>query len=68
MKVIPIDDDKVWLKVVCPKRVGGLTKLVEAVTNLGFELNDTNLTTSKGAAVLTSCLEVIRHLELNEQT
>ncbi|KAJ8437871.1 hypothetical protein Cgig2_031387 [Carnegiea gigantea] len=58
VKVIPIDDDKVWMKVVYPKRLGGLTKLVEGVTNLGFEFNDTNLTTSKGAAILTSCLEV----------
>ena len=56
--MIPIDDDKVWMKVVYPRRLGGLTKLVEGVTNLGFELNDTNLTTSKGAAILTSCLEV----------
>ncbi|XP_074298461.1 transcription factor DYT1-like [Silene latifolia] len=57
VKVITIDEKKIWVKVVFQKRMGGLTKLVEALTKLGLEFNDTNLTTSKGAAVINSCLE-----------
>ncbi|KAL9236687.1 hypothetical protein vseg_011324 [Gypsophila vaccaria] len=60
VKVITIDENKIWVKVVFQKTTGGLTKLVEAITKLGFEFNDTNLTTSKGAAVINSCLEGVR--------
>ncbi|KAK9681661.1 hypothetical protein RND81_10G018700 [Saponaria officinalis] len=57
VKVISIDENKIWVKVVFQKTMGGLTKFVEAITKLGFEFSDTNLTTSKGAAVINSCLE-----------
>ncbi|KMT04034.1 hypothetical protein BVRB_8g186350 [Beta vulgaris subsp. vulgaris] len=59
VQLIPIDDNKLWLKVVYEKKLGGFTKLVEAVTCLGLEFNDTNFTTSNGAAIISSCLEVM---------
>ncbi|CAO2842796.1 unnamed protein product [Amaranthus hypochondriacus] len=57
VKVIPYDYNKLWIKVVYEKKIGGFTKLVEAITRLGLEFNDTNYITSKGAVVVTSCIE-----------
>ncbi|XP_057538356.1 transcription factor DYT1 [Amaranthus tricolor] len=57
VKVITYDYNKLWIKVVYEKKFGGFTKLVEAITRLGLEFNDTNYITSKEAAVVTSCIE-----------
>ena len=59
MKGNTIEDNKIWVNVGFQKRMGTLTKVIEALTELGLEFNNTNLTTSKGAAVINSCLEVI---------
>lgn len=56
--MITYDYNKLWIKVVYEKKFGGFTKLVEAITRLGLEFNDTNYITSKEAAVVTSCIEV----------
>ncbi|GAB2298791.1 hypothetical protein Dimus_032869 [Dionaea muscipula] len=58
VKVVQIDYSKIWVKVVYEKRRGMLTKLLEAMSFHGYEFIDTSLlTTSDGAAVLTSSLE-----------
>ncbi|XP_021759430.1 transcription factor DYT1-like [Chenopodium quinoa] len=67
VKVNPIDDNKVWIKVVYEKKMGVFTKLVDAITRLGLEFNDTNLTTSNGAAVISSCLEGMNDVEETEE-
>lgn len=56
--VTRIDDNKLWMKLVFEKKLGGFTKLVEAISMLGIELVDTSVTTTKGAVLVTSCIEV----------
>ncbi|XP_059639465.1 transcription factor DYT1-like [Cornus florida] len=55
--VTHIDDNKIWMKIVFQKKRGGFTKLMNAMSVLGFEFIDTSVTTSKGAILVTSCLE-----------
>ncbi|KAI3741086.1 hypothetical protein L1987_58753 [Smallanthus sonchifolius] len=52
-----IDGNKLWMKIVFEKKIGGFTKLIEAMSLLGIELIDTNVITTKGAVLLTSCIE-----------
>nr|WKE35117.1 basic helix-loop-helix family protein [Rosa persica] len=54
--VAQIDGNKLWVKAIIEKKRGGFTKLVEAMTYFGFELTDTNVTTSNGAMVVSSIL------------
>lgn len=56
--VAQIDGNKLWVKAILEKKRGGFTKLVEALTYFGFELTDTNVTTSNGAMVVSSILTV----------
>lgn len=56
--VAQIDGNKLWVKAILEKKRGGFTKLVEAMTYFGFELTDTNVTTSNGAMVVSSILTV----------
>nr|ART33342.1 dysfunctional tapetum 1 [Tapiscia sinensis] len=57
VKVTNIDGNKLWIKIIFEKKRGGFTKLLEAMTYLGFELTDTSVTTSKGATLVSSCVE-----------
>ncbi|KAI3456381.1 hypothetical protein Pfo_013044 [Paulownia fortunei] len=50
---------KLWIKIVFQKKRGGLTKLMEAISVLGFDLTDTSITTSRGAVLFTSSAEGI---------
>ncbi|KAJ0027661.1 hypothetical protein Pint_35314 [Pistacia integerrima] len=59
VKVTGIDGNKLWIRVVFEKKRGGITKFLEASTSLGFELTDTNVTTSKGAILVSSCFKGI---------
>ncbi|KAJ0016703.1 hypothetical protein Pint_10819 [Pistacia integerrima] len=59
VKVTGIDGNKLWIRVVFEKKRGGITKFLEALTSLGFELTDTNVTTSKGAILVSSCFKGI---------
>lgn len=61
-----IDENKLWMKIVFEKKIGGFTKLIEALNFLGIELVDTNVITTKGAVLVTSCIEV--HLLSNTFT
>ncbi|KAK4347885.1 hypothetical protein RND71_034224 [Anisodus tanguticus] len=51
--------NKLWIKIVCQKKRGGFTELMEAMNVFGFDLNDTSVTTSKGALLVTSSVEVV---------
>lgn len=53
-----IDGNKLWIKAVLAKKRGGFTKLMEAMTEFGFELTDTSVTTSNGAMLVSSCVIV----------
>nr|XP_043620383.1 transcription factor DYT1 [Erigeron canadensis] len=55
--VTSIDENKMWMKIVLEKKVGGITKLIEAIGLLGIQLVDTSVTTTKGAVLLTSSIE-----------
>ncbi|GFZ06276.1 hypothetical protein Acr_18g0004460 [Actinidia rufa] len=56
VKVTQIDGNKLWIKIVFEKKKGGFTKLMEAMSVLGYEFTDTSVTTSKGAILITACL------------
>ncbi|XP_060194617.1 transcription factor DYT1-like [Lycium barbarum] len=60
VQVAHIGPTKLWIKIVCQKKRGGFTKLMEAMNVLGFDLNDTSVTASKGALLVTSSVEVVR--------
>lgn len=53
-----IDTNKLWIKILFQKTRGGFTKIIEAMTVLGFVPADMSVTTSNGAVLLTSHIEV----------
>lgn len=53
-----IGPTKLWIKIVCQKKRGGFTKLMETMNVLGFDLNDTSVTASRGALLVTASVEV----------
>ncbi|RDX87426.1 Transcription factor DYT1, partial [Mucuna pruriens] len=57
VRVAQIDGNKLWVKIVIEKKRGRFNKLMEALNNFGIELIDTNLTTTKGALLITSCIQ-----------
>ncbi|KAD3069319.1 hypothetical protein E3N88_37199 [Mikania micrantha] len=63
-RVTRVDENKLWMKIVFEKKIGGFTKLIEAMSLLGIELIDTNVITTKGAVLVTSCIEAINGNEL----
>ncbi|XP_059294567.1 transcription factor DYT1-like [Lycium ferocissimum] len=60
VQVAQIGTTKLWIKIVCQKKRGGFTKLMEPMNVIGFDLNDTSVTASKGALPVTSSVEVVR--------
>nr|XP_009769292.1 PREDICTED: transcription factor DYSFUNCTIONAL TAPETUM 1-like [Nicotiana sylvestris] len=60
VEVAHIGTSKLWIKIVCQKKRGGFTKLMEAMNVVGFDLNDTSVTASKGTLLVTSSVEVVR--------
>ncbi|KAM3362552.1 transcription factor DYT1 [Capsicum galapagoense] len=60
VQVAHIGPTKLWIKIVCQKKRGGFTKLMETMNVLGFDLNDTSVTASKGALLVTASVEVVR--------
>ncbi|XP_050370737.1 transcription factor DYT1-like [Argentina anserina] len=54
--VAQIHGNKLWVKAIFEKKRGGFSKLVETMTYFGFELTDTNVTTSNGAMVVSSII------------
>ncbi|KAK6124030.1 hypothetical protein DH2020_042246 [Rehmannia glutinosa] len=57
VQVSHICGTKLWIKIIFQKKRGGLTKLMEAINVLGFDLTDTNITTSRGSVLFTSSAE-----------
>ncbi|PIM98549.1 hypothetical protein CDL12_28969 [Handroanthus impetiginosus] len=57
VQVNHISGTKLWIKIVFQKKRGSLTKLMEAINVLGFDLTDTSVTTSRGASLVTSSAE-----------
>ncbi|KAG8634416.1 hypothetical protein MANES_17G030700v8 [Manihot esculenta] len=57
VQVIKIYGNKLWIKIILEKKRRKITKLIETVTSLGLELIDINVSTSKGAMLVSSCVE-----------
>lgn len=57
-----IATSRLWIKIVCQKKRGGFTKLMEAMNVVGFDLNDTSVTASKGTLLVTSSVEVGKNI------
>ncbi|KAG6642638.1 transcription factor DYT1-like [Carya illinoinensis] len=58
-EVTEIDRDKLWVKIIFEKKRGGFTTLMEAMSSFGFEFINTNVTTFKGAMLVSSCVKGI---------
>ncbi|KAG4960563.1 Transcription factor DYT1 [Glycine soja] len=52
-----INENKLWVKIIVEKKRGRFSRLMEALNNFGIELIDTNLTTTKGAFLITSFIK-----------
>ncbi|CAN1198597.1 Transcription factor DYT1 [Linum perenne] len=59
VEVVRIDEKNLWVKILMEKRKGRFTKLIEAMTKVGLQPTHTSLTTSKGAFLVSSCLETL---------
>ncbi|GKV19205.1 hypothetical protein SLEP1_g29495 [Rubroshorea leprosula] len=57
VEVSNIDGEKLLIKIVIEKKCGRFTKLMEAMSYLGFELSETSVTTFSGAMLVTSCIQ-----------
>lgn len=57
VQVSNIDGDKLWIKIILEKKRGGFGRLMEKLACFGLELIDSNVTTSKGAMLVTACVE-----------
>ncbi|OWM77624.1 uncharacterized protein LOC116208894 [Punica granatum] len=57
VRVINVNGNKLWMKMILENRRGRLTKLMEALSAHGFELNNVSVTTSMGATLISSCVE-----------
>uniref|UniRef100_A0A6N2KXG2 BHLH domain-containing protein n=1 Tax=Salix viminalis TaxID=40686 RepID=A0A6N2KXG2_SALVM len=57
VQVSNIDGDKLWIKIILEKKRGGFGRLMEKMACFGLELIDSNVTTSKGAMLVTACVE-----------
>ena len=53
-----LDGNKLWVKMIIEKKRGRFTKLMEAMNSFGIELIDTNVTTTKGAFLITASIQV----------
>lgn len=58
VQVTSIDGNRSWVRIIYEKRKGRFVRLMEAMNNLGLELTDTSVTTTNGAVLVSSCLEV----------
>ncbi|KAH9796601.1 transcription factor DYT1 [Citrus sinensis] len=56
VEVTNVDGCKLWIRIISEKKRSRITKFLEAMASHGFELSDTNVTTFKGATLISSCL------------
>ncbi|RYR65812.1 hypothetical protein Ahy_A03g011734 [Arachis hypogaea] len=57
VRVTNIDGKKLWLKMIIEKKKGRFTQLMDAIHSFGIELIDTNVTTMKGALLITASIQ-----------
>ncbi|MED6135153.1 hypothetical protein PIB30_043510 [Stylosanthes scabra] len=57
VRVTNIDGKKLWLKMIMEKKKGRLTQLMDGINSFGIELIDTNITTMKGALLITASIQ-----------
>ncbi|XP_054778958.1 transcription factor DYT1 [Prosopis cineraria] len=57
VKVTQIDVNKLWMKIIIEQRRGRVKKLIEAMNSLGIDLLDINVTTIKGAFLITTSIQ-----------
>ncbi|KAK7319575.1 hypothetical protein RJT34_04298 [Clitoria ternatea] len=57
VRVTKIDGNKFWVKMIIEKKRGRFRKLMEAMSTFSLELMDTNVTTVKGAFLITTCMQ-----------
>ncbi|XP_057961795.1 transcription factor DYT1-like [Malania oleifera] len=67
VEAIRIDENKLWVKMIFQKKRGGLSKLMESMRVLGLEFTDTSVTTSKGAILVSSCVQGMYGVKLEAQ-
>lgn len=56
--VTPVDANTLEIKILCEKKEGGFSKLMAALGHLGLEVTSINVTTFRGVALNTICVEV----------
>ncbi|KAJ8761767.1 hypothetical protein K2173_004578 [Erythroxylum novogranatense] len=59
VRVCELDGNAVWMKMTLEKRRGRFTRLIEAMTRLGFELTDTNVTTAGETIIVSARVQAI---------
>ncbi|XP_057962120.1 transcription factor DYT1-like [Malania oleifera] len=64
---IRIDENKLCVKMIFQNKRGGLSKLMEGIRLLGLEFTDTSVTTSKGAILVSSCVQGMYGAKLEAQ-
>ncbi|KAL9452670.1 hypothetical protein AB3S75_008458 [Citrus x aurantiifolia] len=57
VEVTNVDGCKLWIRIIFEEKRSRITKFLEAMASHGFELSDTNVTTFKGATLISSCLD-----------
>lgn len=60
--MIENDRDKLWVKIIFKKKRCGFTTVMEAMSAFSFEFININVTTSKGAMLVSSCVKVIKNM------
>nr|SSC84620.1 At421330-like [Capsella grandiflora] len=58
VQLCKIGERKFWLKIITEKRAGIFTKFMEVMRFLGFEIIDISLTTSSGAILISSSVQI----------
>ncbi|XP_043693882.1 transcription factor DYT1 [Telopea speciosissima] len=53
VQVSGLEGNKLWIKIICEHKKGLFNAVMEAMDSIGFEVIDTNLTTSKGVILIS---------------
>lgn len=62
MQLCKIGERKFWLKIITEKKDGIFTKFMEVMRFIGFEVIDISLTTSSGAILICSSVQILQGL------
>ncbi|CAA7054639.1 unnamed protein product [Microthlaspi erraticum] len=62
VQLCKIGERKFWLKITTEKKAGIFTKFMEVMRFLGFEIIDISLTTSSGAILICSSVQILQGL------